>query len=199
MQEKDWGDDLLGESIRDSIVGIAALTLISAVILVTAATVLATRGIAVKNAADMAVQLEPLLGRSAKWLFCMGLWGASFSSFIGNAVLGGTILADGLGIGGKVSDMISKLIAALIMIIGATIAVLTQGQTPVEIIILLQAVIIIAVPLTAFMLFWESNRRSVMGNSVPRWWVNLLAVGGLVTICLLAFNTLKGLIVRFIG
>ena len=199
VQEKDWGDDLLGESIRDSIVGIAALTLISAVILVTAATVLATRGIAVKNAADMAVQLEPLLGRSAKWLFCMGLWGASFSSFIGNAVLGGTILADGLGIGGKVSDMISKLIAGLIMVIGATIAVLTAGKTPVEIIILLQAVIIIAVPLTAFMIFWESNRRSVMGNSVPRWWVNLLALGGLVTICLLAFNTLKGLIVRFIG
>jgi len=196
VQERNWGPYEIGDSIRDSIVGISALTLISLVVMITAATVLATRGIAVKNAADMAVQLEPLLGRSAKWLFCMGLWGASFSSFIGNAVLGGTILADGIGLGHKVGNKSTKLIACAIMLIGATIALLSGGRPPVEIIILLQAVIIIAVPLTAFMIFLESNKKGVMGSQTPRWWVNILALVGFVTVCLLAANTLKSLIGR---
>jgi len=79
VQEKNWGPEEVRTGIHDSIIGISALTFISLVVMITAATVLATRGIAVKNAADMAVQLEPLLGKSAMWLFCIGLWGASFS------------------------------------------------------------------------------------------------------------------------
>jgi len=82
----------------------------------------------------------------------------------------------------------------VIMIIGAGIALATGGRTPVEIIILLQAIIIIAVPVTCFMLFWECNNKKLMQSQTPRWWVNVLAVGGLLTICLLALNTLNRLI-----
>lgn len=197
VQQKNWGPDQVGESIRDSIVGIFALTLISSMILVTAATVLMPKGIKVASAADMAIQLEPLLGTSAKWLFCAGLWGASFSSFLGNAILGGTILSDGLGLGGKVESLSSKLLGAAIMLIGMTFAIVTEGRPPVEMIIFLQAAIIIAVPLTAFFILKECNSREVMGDSTPAWWVNVIGVLAFLTVLVLAGNTLRGMIARF--
>jgi len=189
VQEKNWGPSQVGRSLRDSAVGILALTLISMVVMITSATVLATRGITVNNAGDMAVQLEPLLGRSAKWLFCLGLWGASFSSFLGNAVLGGTLLSDGLGLGGRVGSRPAKVIATVIMLIGTTVAVLSSRFSPVNVIIVAQAVTVIAVPLACFTLFWIYNKKEVMGETTPRWWVNLLAVLGLITVCVLAVIT----------
>ncbi|HLA39775.1 MAG TPA: Nramp family divalent metal transporter [Candidatus Glassbacteria bacterium] len=194
VQEKNWGREQIGQGIRDSVVGIAALTLISAVVMVTSATVLNSRGIQVRSAADMAAQLEPLLGRAAMWLFCLGLWGASFSSFLGNAVLGGTLLSDGFGIGGRMDSRPAKCIAVAIMLIGMTVAAASSKFSPVNTIIVAQAVTVIAVPLACFMIFWLSNRRDLMGEEIPRWWVNLLALGGLVTVCLLSANTLKNLL-----
>ena len=196
VQERNWGPAQVGQGLRDSAVGIAALTLISMVVMITSATVLATRGIEVKNAGDMAVQLEPLLGRSAKWLFCLGLWGASFSSFLGNAILGGTLLSDGLGLGSRVGSRPSKLIASVIMLIGTTVAVLSSKFSPVNVIIVAQATTVISVPLACFMIFWVSNKKDTLGKATPRWWVNLLALGGLITVCLLAVNTLLSLISR---
>ncbi|MEA2063558.1 MAG: divalent metal cation transporter, partial [Gemmatimonadota bacterium] len=198
VQEKNWGPNEMDRGLRDSAVGIIALTGISMVVMITSATVLATRGIAVRNAGDMAMQLEPLLGRSAKLLFCLGLWGASFSSFLGNAVLGGTMLSDGLGLGSRVGSKPAKIIAMLIMLIGTSVAVICNvfSLSPVNVIILAQAATVIAVPLACFMLFWISNKKDVMGDARPRWWVNLLALAGLVAVCLLAGNTLRSLIAR---
>ncbi|MBN2290359.1 MAG: Nramp family divalent metal transporter [Candidatus Glassbacteria bacterium] len=191
VQEKEWGPAQVGRGLRDSAVGITALTLISMVVLVTSATVLATRGIEVKNAGDMAVQLEPLLGRSAKWLFCLGLWGASFSSFLGNAICGGTLLSDGLGLGHRIGSLPAKIIAAVIMLIGTTVAVLSSrfSVSPVTVIIVAQAVTVITVPLACFMIFWVSNNKEVMAGTRPRWWVNVLAVLGLIAVCVLALIT----------
>ncbi len=191
VQEKNWGPSQVGQGLRDSAVGILALTLISMVVMVTSATVLATRGIEVNNAGDMAVQLEPLLGRSAKWLFCLGLWGASFSSFLGNAICGGTLLSDGLGLGGRIGSRPAKVIATVIMLIGTTVAVLSSkfAISPVKVIIVAQAVTVITVPLACFMLFWIYNKKEAMGGTTPRWWVNLLAVLGLITVCVLAVIT----------
>jgi manganese transport protein len=198
VQEKNWGPDQVKESIGDSVVGIFALSLISIMIMVTAATVLYPKGIKVTSAGDMAVQLEPLLGRSAKWLFCAGLWGASFSSFLGNAVLGGTILSDGLGLGGgKMESLPTKIIATIIMLTGMTIAIVSGGKQPVEMIIALQAAIIIAVPLTAFFMLKECNSREVMGEATQPWWLNLIAVAGLLAVLFLtkvAFERITTLI-----
>jgi len=198
-QEKKWGPEQIKEGLRDSTVGIAALTLISLVVMITSAAVLATRGIQVESAADMAAQLEPLLGRSAMWLFCMGLWGASFSSFLGNAVLGGTILSDSLNIGGKVSGRATKYIAVVIMLIGMTVAVLSSRFSPVNVIIIAQAFTVITVPLAAFMIFWLSSKRELMGNQVPKWWVKLIALAGFAAVCLLSYNTVIQLARRLFG
>ncbi len=199
VQEKKWGPAQLGRSIRDSAVGITALVVIGLVVMITASTVLGSRGIEVRSAADMATQLEPLLGRAAMFLFCLGLWGASFSSFLGNAILAGTILSDGLGLGGKISSPWTKRFAVLVLLIGTGMAAASSKFSPINSIIIAQAVTVIMVPVAAFMILWLANKRELMGGTRPALWVNVLAVLGLLTVCLLAVNTAWSLIGRMMG
>lgn len=198
VQEKRRGGDTeVRDCMRDSLVGIATLTGISMVIMITSATVLYPRGIQVHSAADMAVQLEPLLGRFAKWLFAMGLWGASFSSFLGNAILGGTLLSDGLGMGRDMSGRPAKLFAAAIMLIGMTVAAvssLSTGFSAVSVIIIAQAVTVIVVPLAAFMLLWLTGQRGLMGRERSGFLMKLIGGLGLLAVLLLAINTVRNLI-----
>jgi manganese transport protein len=199
VQEKKWGSAELGKALRDSAVGIVALTLIGLVLMITASTVLGSRGITVRSAADMAVQLEPLLGRSAMYLFCLGLWGASFSSFLGNAILGGTILSDALKLGGKVASPWSKRFAAIILLTGTAAAAASSKFSPVNSIIIAQAATVIMVPLISFMILWLSNKKELMGDNRPALWVNVLGALGVLAVCLLAVNTVINLYGRIAG
>ncbi|MBW7995873.1 MAG: divalent metal cation transporter [Candidatus Glassbacteria bacterium] len=199
VQEKNWGPAQLREGIRDSAIGITALILIGLVVMITASTVLGSRGIEVRSAADMAAQLEPLLGRAAMYLFCLGLWGASFSSFLGNAILAGTILSDGLGLGGRISSPWTKRFAIMVLLIGTAMAAASSKFSPINSIIIAQAVTVIMVPLAAFMILWLANKREIMGGTRPAWWVNVLGILGLIAVCLLAVNTAWNLIGRMMG
>ena len=101
VRKKGWTRDNLWEGFVDSTVGICILGLVTLMIMVTAAAVLHDNPDVSepKSAADVARQLEPLFGPAAKVLFCMGIFAGAFSSFLVNAMIGGTILSDALGLG----------------------------------------------------------------------------------------------------
>ena len=197
VRAKGWGPDETRRGMQDSTIGIVALSMISMMVMITSATVLGSRGITVSNAADMALQLEPLLGSWAKWLFCLGLWAASFSSFVGNAILGGTLLSDGLGVGDTIGSKPSRWIATVIMLVGMSVAVASEKFSPVGVIIAAQAATVIAVPVACAMILWMSNRKDILGSRKPAWWVNIIALAGFVTVSLMAIRTVSSLIARF--
>ena len=107
-----------------STVGILILGVMSAVVLICAASVLNPAGIKVNSASEMAMALEPLFGSSASHLFLVGLFGASFSSLIGNAALGGSMLGDALGLKGNLNNKYVKMLIAVVMIFGAIISLM---------------------------------------------------------------------------
>jgi Mn2+/Fe2+ NRAMP family transporter len=72
---------------HNSVTGIIILGLMSVIVMICAAAVLNRQGIKVATASDMARALEPLFGRYASLLFLIGLFGASFSSLVGNGPL----------------------------------------------------------------------------------------------------------------
>src|SRR5690606_24933949 len=107
------------EKAKDSsITGILILGVMSAIVLICAAAVLNPQGIAVNSASEMAKALEPLFGVYAADLFLVGLFGASFSSLIGNATLGGTLLSDALGYGSLLSGKMTRMLIGLVMVCG---------------------------------------------------------------------------------
>jgi len=193
VQEKGWRLAEYRTGIRDSIAGIIVLIFISTIIVITSAAVIKPKGLAVNTAADMANQLEPLLGASAKWLFCCGLWAAAFSSFIVNSLIGGGLLADGLGLGRKMSGMPTKLLAGAVMLIGMTMALVFKG-TPVNLLIFLQGLTVLFVPGCALVMILMLNDREIMGEHVNGWVANIVSLAGFAAVSLVACGKVLNLI-----
>ena len=182
----------LKNSKNDSTTGIILLGCLCSIVIICAAAILYPKGISVNSATDMAKALEPIFGESASTLFLVGLFGAAFSSLIGNASVGGTLLGDALGLGSNFSSKPVKYLVALVMITGASIAI-KFGKLPLELIVFAQSVTIFIVPFIGTALYMVGNDKKIMGDKVNSTAVKIFAGLGLVIIFSLAVINSKEL------
>ncbi|MFO8054136.1 MAG: Nramp family divalent metal transporter [Bacteroidales bacterium] len=185
-QNKGWKVANMKRGIRDSYSGIFMLALISIMIIITSAAALHPAGITVNSAADMAMQLESMFGPYAKIVFSLGLCAAAFSSLMVNAVMGGGLLSDGLGLGRSMNEKMPKIFTAIILLLGMTVAVFFRGDV-VYALIMAQASSIFAVPLIAIGMFLILNNKKVMGKFKNNTWQNILAVFGFILINIMVY------------
>lgn len=182
----------LPERRNDSVPGILILGVMSAIVLICAAAVLHPNNGKVNNATDMAKALEPMFGKYAAIIFLSGLFAASFSSLIGNATVGGTLLSDALGYGRDMNSKIVRALIALVMVIGATIAVLF-GKAPLELIVIAQSITIFVVPLIGIAMYSIANDVKVMGSLKNTVMIKVFGGLGLLIIISLALVNMKEL------
>jgi len=182
-----------GAAIKDkSFTGIFILGFMTAIVLICAAVVLHPQNIKVNNATDMAKAIEPLFGKYASMLFLCGLFGASFSALIGNSTVGGTILSDALGYGSQLNSKAARFLIALVMLIGATIAI-AFGKLPIELIVFAQSVTILVVPFIGVAMYFIANDEKFMGKMKNTLSIKLLAGLGLLLIIVLALVSIRDL------
>jgi Mn2+/Fe2+ NRAMP family transporter len=198
VREKGWTKNELSRGIGDGIVGVIVLTLISGIIMITTATVIPNQ-----SASDIGVlaqSLEPLLGSVAYIFFCVGLLAVSMNPFLINAMIGGSILADGLGKPPRLSGRWPRFFTVIVLLVGMVVAILAlkTGQKPVNLIIFGQALTVIGNPLMAIMLLWLANQKEIMKEQTNSWWQNMLAIAGLVVVVFLAFRVIYRIILQFI-
>ncbi len=177
----------------DSLPGILILGAMAAIVLICAAAVLNPQGIHVNSGSDMAKALEPLFGNYASTLFLCGLFAASFSALIGNASLGGTLLGDALGYGGRFNSKAIRWLIAVIMIIGATLAIIF-GKLPIQLMIFAQSITIVIVPFIGITLYVIANDSRLMGNLVNTLRVKILAGLGLLLLIVLAIQSISSML-----
>ena len=188
VREKGWGTEQAREGLMDSVFGIAALVGASAMIMITSASVL--HGVIapeeLRTAADVAGQLEPLFGGAATLLFLIGILAAALSSFLVNAMVGGTLLADGFGLGSAMDDRWPRwfTLAALVIGMGVAIASTAGGMSRVNLIIFAQALTVLGGPILAFSLLFLATRQTDKEITIPLWMKGAAAVGGLATLAL---------------
>ncbi len=175
--------------------GMIVLGLMCVVVITCAAAVLHENNIAVNKASDMAKALEPLFGSAASHLFLIGLFGASFSSLIGNATIGGTLLSDGLGYGSSLDSKIVKGLIAAVMVIGSLIAI-GYERPPLEMIVLAQSVTIFLVPFIATVMYLLSSNRKLMGQYTNSSFVRVAGLIGLIVLIVLAVYNFKELFLK---
>ena len=189
VQKKGWKLEDKDKGIKDSNFGVFLLALMSGLVIITAAATLKPLGITVNSAAEMAIQLEALLGSYAKYIFALGFIAAAFSSLLVNAVIGGGLLSDGLGLGRSMDEKMPKVFTVLILLAGMGIAmyVTSDGGSAVYSLILAQASSMLAVPLIAIGLILIANRKDVMGDYKNTLLQNILAIIGFVLICVLVY------------
>jgi len=193
VRKKGWRAADWNKGFADSAVGIVMLGLISLMIMVTAASVLhgTISGTDLRGAGDVARQLEPLFGSAATILFCLGLFAGAFSSFLVNALIGGTLLSDGLGLGSDMDGKWPKLFTVLSLVVGMSIAIAIQmlGLRPLNLIILAQSLTVLGNPVLAGVLLWLAFRPRIDGAVAAPVWMKIAAAGGFLLVVFLAFRT----------
>jgi len=198
VREKNWTIKEYTRGIGDSIAGVAFLTSISAIILITAATVIP--GKPAEDIGVLAQSLRPLLGPVAGVFFCIGLFAVAMNPFVINAMIGGSILADGIGLSARLSDRWPRRFTVVVLLVGMVVAmlVLRTGQKPVSLIIFAQALTVLGNPLMAAAILWLANRKDIMGDRRNTIWLNILGGLGLLAVVLMAMRVLFLIILRLI-
>jgi Mn2+/Fe2+ NRAMP family transporter len=195
MKEKKWGVvELATHAQVDTVVGIGVLGAITVVVLMTSAGVLVGRG-GTFSAEKMALQLEPLAGPAAYYLFLAGFFFASFSSLVVNPLIGATLLVDGMA-GDSSIDSRSVRGWTIMTLVSGVGVVVVFGASPVELLRAAQAMAAIAFPVLGFLIWKLSSDRETMGGHANGLCLNILAVLGYLAILGIVGNYLYQILFR---
>lgn len=194
VREKGWTIKDYSRGIGDSITGVCILTGVSAIIMITAAKVIP--GEPADDIGVLAESLRPLLGSAAHIFFCVGLFAVAMNPFLINAMIGGSILADGIGKPPKLSDKWPRRFTVLVLLAGMVVAMLAlkTGHKPVKLIIFGQALTVIGNPLMAVTILWLANRKDIMGDRRNTLILNILGGLGLLVVVLMAVRVMMRLV-----
>ena len=168
VQDK-WSEDVpvdvaVKEARLDTGLSIGLGGLVTLAILTTAAAALFGTGRGVESAADMATQLEPLLGPAAGYFFAFGLLAAGVTSSVTAPLAAAYATAGAFGWRRDLRDPRFKAVWAVIIVVGTTFAVL--GSSPAQLIVFAQAANGLILPVIAVFLLVVMNRRDLLGRHV---------------------------------
>lgn len=188
---KKWSKEASLKAIRlENRVAILLGGLISILIIITAA---ALSGVVeeVTSAKDLALQLEPLFGRSAQWFMGLGLLAAGVSSAL-TAPLAAAYAAKGLfNWSDDEKQLKFRAVWMVILIIGILVSI-----TDVERVLIIKFAQItnaLLLPLIAIYLLYISNSSKILGRFTNSKWANVLAVLVILITILLGVKTLSGI------
>jgi manganese transport protein len=188
VQER-WSDAADMPAARTDIsVSVILGGLISMAIIVTAAVAFFGSGTSVTGAADLARQLEPLMGQWAKYVISIGLFAAGISSAITAPLAAAYATA---GIMGWKRDMRSwrfRLVWMVILLTGILFA--SIGFSPLEAILFAQAANGILLPVIAIYLLMVMNNSKIMGDHVNRLLSNILGAIVVLTALVLGMRSI---------
>jgi Mn2+/Fe2+ NRAMP family transporter len=126
----------------------------------------------------MAVQFEPLFGKTARVLMGVGLFAAGLSSAITAPLATAYATTEILGLQGDSRSRSFRLIALSVLFIGATLAL--TGIKPITLILMAQFANGLILPVIAGFLLWAMNNKGVLGTRTNGITTNVL--GGLVIV-----------------
>lgn len=174
--------------------------LITGAIIVCAGTLLHPQGITVSSAADMAMQLTPLLGRFAGIFFSLGLWAAAVSSVLYQVSIHNMLFPPAFKLDEDPRAKHNIIVTCLVVLV-PIILIVIFGSSPVQLIIAAQALNGIALPMVCIISWILCNKKSLLGEFVNNTRQNVIM--GIVTLCTLVFavnafySVVKNLIAMF--
>lgn len=193
VKEKGWGIRDATRGLTDTVASISVLGIVTVIILLTSTRVFYGRPdqVALMSVDQVARQLEPLFGSWATIIFSLGIVAAAFSSFLVNAMIGGTVMSDSLGKGSKLASKWPIHLTTVALLCGMGVAMLSLGRSgsTVTLITFAQALTVVGNPALGATLIYLGTRPELTGERrIPGWIISLAWVGFLVS-CLVAART----------
>ena len=196
VKEKGWGIGDVQRGVTDSVVSISMLGMVTGIILLTSWRVFyanPNHG-ELASVGDVARQLEPLFGPAAKVIFCAGILAGGLSSFLVNALIGGTVMSDSIGKGSRLEDRWPLHLTTVALLVGMAVAIASMARegSTVHLITLAQALTVIGIPaLAAALIYLGTRPELVEERRVPRWMISLAIIGFLVSLVLAGLTVTK--------
>ena len=156
-------DEALAGSRFDTIASIVLGGLITLAIIVTGAAAFFGTNTEISTAADMAQQLEPLLGPAAKFFFAIGLFAAGMTSAVTAPLAAAYATSGAFGWGRDLKSWRFRAVWIVVLVFGTLLAAFV-GASPAQIIILAQAANGLLLPMVALFLLVVMNRSDLLGN-----------------------------------
>lgn len=174
----------------DTILSIGLGGIVSMCIIITASAAFSGTGAAITSGADMAVQLQPILGSWATATMGLGLFAAGTTSMI-TAPLSAAFACSGiLGWGEDMKQSRFKAFWITVLAFGVFAATALGGSSPTEIILFAQAANAFLLPVTAILLLVCCNDRKLMGGHNNKLWNNILGIIVLAVTLFIAFRNI---------
>ncbi|MFK8019807.1 MAG: Nramp family divalent metal transporter [Pseudomonadales bacterium] len=146
----------------DTAVSIGLGGLVSIFIVATAAAGIFQAGLTVSSAADLAMVLEPGFGQNARYLLGTGLFAAGLTSALTAPMATAFVLNELRGAPSGSSTNGFRLIACLVVLIGAGLAML--GLKPLSLILIAQTANGLLLPIIAVFLLFVMNNKALLGS-----------------------------------
>ncbi len=178
---------------RDAMVSVSMMFLISAAVMVTAATTLHAQGLKMNNVAEMVPLLEPIAGKAALSVFVIGILAAGVSSHLPNMLVIPWLIIDYRNDKRDTKTKPHRLILGVLTAISVLGTAL--GFKPVFVLMLSQACIAIVLPITIASIFYLTCKKELMDNYVNK--LHDIVLLGLVMVFSLYMSSLgiRGLII----
>ena len=190
VREKGYSIEDKAACTQDSRTGIIILGLLSTLVMVCAAAVLKNQNIEVRSASDLGMALEPLFGPFTSKAFMIGFFAASFSSMVGNATIGGVILADTFFQENSLSSAKVRYMVMVVIVIGAVVAFIF-GHLPLEFIIFAQGITVMLVPIAAVTILIFANSKNMPTGFTNSKYLNVLGVTGITVLLVMSAFSIK--------
>lgn len=174
----------------DSILSIGLGGIISMSIIIAAAA--NVQGTNIKNGADMALAIEPVVGSWAKWFIGIGLFAAGFTSAI-TAPLAAAFATSGvLGQERNLKAIKFKTIWIIVLFVGIALTVMGQ-KSPTELILVAQVANAIILPVMALFLIYCMNDEK-LGRYKNKWYHNAMGAVIILVTFLIFFRNMTNFI-----
>ncbi|SFB02309.1 NRAMP (natural resistance-associated macrophage protein) metal ion transporters [Lentibacillus halodurans] len=170
VQERWKGKDAIKDGRFDVIASMVICGVISIAIVLTAAAAFPI-GTALDNPAQMAVQLEPLLGSWAKYIFSIGIFAAGITSSMTAALAAAYATSGALGWERHLKSTRFRLVWLSIILVGVIFASL--GYEPIQVILFAQYANGLILPVIVLLLMVVMNNKKLLGEYVNRTWINV--------------------------
>lgn len=162
VKQKNWTMKDLKAEKRDAIFSVVLMFVLSLAIMAAAAGTLNPLGLKVENAVDMVKSLEPIAGRFAISIFVTGIVAAGLSSLFPHYILVPLLLSDYYQEEFTLSSWRNRGIVIFYAALGLVVPVF--GGRPVFVLIVAQALTLVATPLLLVLMMILVNREDLMGK-----------------------------------
>jgi manganese transport protein len=173
----------------DTFIAVVLGGLVSMAIIITAKAGSATE---VNSAVDLAIGLEPLMGKMAKYFMAFGLFAAGITSAITAPLAGSLVVSGSFGLSTDLKSLPMRI--SIVGILGLGLVFSSFGIKPIQLILFAQLANGILLPLLSGYILWLVNKKSVMGMHTNKVWMNVIAFAiWLITLLLGGMSVWKGL------